>query len=385
MLPFHGVRVLDLAAPVSAYGGRVLAGYGADVVRLERPGTCATTDDPRAAWLDAWYAAGCRRATLDFADERAAPLLAELAATADVVIASPTAATPVTGFGADPLGLAWCDDTVVTCFLTPFGATGPLRDWRATPLIAHALSGLMYSVGPEAGPPLTIPGRPHWDEAGVRAALCIGAALYERPRVGGQVLDVSAHEVAASQDDILHRFDVAGLVLARRLNFAPPPSGVWAVADGTVDIAANTPGHWDAFVKTMGSPPELAEERWKDRAARIHHHTHLSEIVARRLSPWRREQFIAEGQANGLPCSAFNTPEEFLADQQRDARQPLGTLTHPQLGTCPVPGAPIHTDGPFHATDLVAVAPGHDTEALLTTELGHAAAELAQWREAGLV
>ena len=74
VLPFRGVRVLDLAAPVSAYCGRILAGYGADVLRLERPG--ATVDaaaDPRAAWLDAWYAAGCRRATLDFADDRARP------------------------------------------------------------------------------------------------------------------------------------------------------------------------------------------------------------------------------------------------------------------------------------------------------------------------
>ena len=74
VLPFRGVRVLDLAAPVSAYCGRVLAGYGADVLRLERPGAAvdAAAADPRAAWLDAWYAAGCRRATLDFADDRAA-------------------------------------------------------------------------------------------------------------------------------------------------------------------------------------------------------------------------------------------------------------------------------------------------------------------------
>jgi crotonobetainyl-CoA:carnitine CoA-transferase CaiB-like acyl-CoA transferase len=135
----------------------------------------------------------------------------------------------------------------------------------------------------------------------------------------------------------------------------------------------------------MGSPPELAEERWKDRAERIHHHAHLSEIVGRLLSGWRREEFIADGQANGLPCSAFNTPEEFLADQRRDARQPLGTLSHPELGTCPVPGAPVHADGPFHLSELVAVAAGHDTEAVFTAELGHAEAEVATWREAGLV
>jgi len=384
-LPFRGVRVLDLAAPVSTYCARVLAGYGADVLRLERPGSSIDATDRRAVWLDAWYAAGCRRATLDFADERAQPLLAELAETADVVIASPTAATPVTGFVDDPLGLAWCGPSVVTCLLTPFGATGPLRDWRATPMTAHAMSGLMFAIGPEEGPPLSMPGRQLWDEAGVRAAVCIVAALHERPREGGQVLDVAAHEVMASQDDMLHRFSVAGLVMQRRANFAPPPSGTWRVADGVIDIAVNTPGHWESFVKTMGSPPDLTNEMWRDRAMRIQLHDVLSETVTRLLAARHREELIAEGQANGMPCSALNTPEEFLADLRIDERQPLGTMTHPDLGRCEVPGPPILVEGAFYDRDLVTVPAGTHTTAVFVDELGHGADEVDRWREDGLV
>ena len=385
VLPFRGVRILDLAAPVSAYCGRILAGYGADVLRLEAPGAGVDGADPRAAWLDAWYAAGCRRATLDSTDDRAVPLLAELAASVDVVIASPTAWTPVAGFVDDPLGLDWCGPNVVTCFLTPFGATGPLRNWRATPLIAHAMSGLMYAVGPEAGPPLSMPGRQLWDEAGVRAAVCIVAALLERPRVGGQVLDVSAHEVMASQDDMIHRFSVAGLVMQRRANFAPPPSGTWEVADGVIDIAVNTPGHWESFVKTMGSPPELTDEMWRDRAMRIQLHDVLGETVARLLATRKREELIAEGQANGMPCSALNTPEEFLDDLRVDEREPLGTMTHPDLGRCEVPGAPVHVDATFYDRELVSVPAGTHTSAVLVDELGHSVDELRRWRETGLV
>jgi crotonobetainyl-CoA:carnitine CoA-transferase CaiB-like acyl-CoA transferase len=385
-LPFRGVRVLDLAAPVSAYCGRLLAGYGADVVRIERPraGVDAAAD-LRTAWLDAWYAAGCRRATLDYADERARPLLSELSANVDVVIASPTAATLVTGVIDDPLRLSWCGPSVVTCFLTPFGATGPLRNWLATPLTAHAMSGLMYAVGPEEGPPLSMPGRQLWDEAGIRAAICIAAALHERPRVGGQVLDVAAHEVMASQDDMIHRFSVAGLVMQRRANFAPPPSGTWPVADGIIDIAVNTPGHWEAFVKTMGSPPELTDDMWRDRAMRIQLHDVLGETVGRLLARRHREELIAEGQANGMPCSALNTPEEFLADQRDDERRPLGSLTHPDLGRCEVPGSPIHVETPFYERDLAASCPGAHTDAVFVDELGHSADEVARWREDGLV
>jgi crotonobetainyl-CoA:carnitine CoA-transferase CaiB-like acyl-CoA transferase len=385
-LPFAGVRILDLAAPVSAYCARLLAGYGADVLRLERPGAGVdNARDPRRAWLDAWYAAGCRRATLDYADERAAPLLTELAAGVDVVIASPTAATPVTRFDDDPLGLVWCGPSLVTCLLTPFGATGPLRDWRATPLTAHAMSGLMFPVGPEDGPPLSMPGRQLWDEAGIRAATCIAAALYERPQVGGQVLDIAAHEVMASQDDIIHRFSVAGLVMQRRANFAVPPSGTWPVADGLIDIAVNTPGHWESFVKTMGSPPELTDEMWQDRTVRTQLHDVLTEIVARLLLRRHRDELIADGQANGLPCSALNTPEQFVEDQRRDERRPLGTLTQPALGTCEVPGSPIHVDAAFHASDLVAAGPGAHTTAVFVDELGHSIDELTRWREDGLV
>jgi crotonobetainyl-CoA:carnitine CoA-transferase CaiB-like acyl-CoA transferase len=384
--PFAGVRVLDLAAPVSTYCGRLLAAYGADVLRLEPPGAAVdTVDDLRRAWLDAWYAAGCRRATLDVTDARARLLLAELAATVDVVIASPTAATPVSGFVDDPLGLDWCGPSVVTCLLTPFGATGPLRDWRATPLTAHAMSGLMFAIGPEEGPPLSMPGRQLWDEAGIRAAICIAAALHERPLVGGQVLDVAAHEVMASQDDIIHRFSVAGLVMHRHANFGVPPSGTWEVADGMIDIAVNTPGHWESFVKTMGAAPELTDEVWQDRAMRIQLHDVLTEIVARLLRGRHREELIADGQANGLPCSAMNTPEQFVADMRHDERRPLGTLTHPALGACDVPGAPIRIDGAFYAVELGAVPAGADTTAVFVDELGHGADELASWREDGLV
>ncbi len=385
-LPFAGIRVLDLAAPVSLTCGRVLAAYGATVVRVESPRIRPPDDgDVATAWLDAWYSAGCRSITLDVADDQAWPLLAELAATVDVVVASPTANTPVVGFVDEPLGLTWCPPSVVTCLLTPFGATGPLRDWKVTPLTAHAVSGLMYPVGPEDGPPLAMPGRQHWDEAGVRAATCVAAALHERPWVGGQVLDVSAHEVATSQDDVIHRFDVAGLVVRRRVNFGVPPSGTWDVADGRVDIAVNTPGHWEAFVKTMGSPPELTDPMWEDRAMRTQLHDVLGETVAALLRVRHRDELVADGQVHGMPCSAANTPEQFVADQRADERHPFGTLRHPTLGTLDVPGPPARVGGTFYQRDLVAPMAGGDTDDVLGGELGHSDAELRTWREAGLV
>ncbi|MCU1501147.1 MAG: CoA transferase [Ilumatobacteraceae bacterium] len=392
--PFAGMRVLDLVAPVSTFCSRVLAGYGAEVLRVELPRSAADAprahpaagDDAHAALLDGWYSAGARRIELDFTSEAAIAVLGELASTVDVVVASPSGPTPVAGFVADPLGLTWCPESTIVCLLTAFGATGPLRDWRATPFTAHAMSGLMFPVGPEAGPPLAMPGRQHWDEAGIRAAICLAAALRDRDLAGGQVLDISAHEVAAGQDDVIHRFDVAGLVTQRSGNFAVPPSGAWTVADGRVDLAVNTPGHWDAFVTTMGSPDDLANEMWRDRELRIR----LYDVLIEQIEPYMRARHCAElvatGQANGLPCAALNTPEQFVADQRRDgARHPLGRLTHPDLGTFDVPGPPIHAEPWFHAAELTAARRGEHTAGVLVGELGHTADELCRWKEQGLV
>ena len=349
-LPFAGVSVLDLAAPVSAYCGRVLAGYGADVVRVERPAPASSRRrrppggvarrvvrgrlPPRHArrrrrpgGAAARRAGGDRRRRRRLADGGdAGRRLRRRPARARVVRPS-----------------------VVTCLLTPFGATGPLRDWRATPLTAHAMSGLMYPVGPEDGPPLSMPGRQLWDEAGIRAATCIAAALHERPWVGGQVLDIAAHEVAASQDDVIHRFSVAGLVMQRRANFGVPPSGTWQVADGMIDIAVNTPGHWEAFVKTMGSPPELTDEMWQDRTMRTQLHDVLGEIVAAAAArpPPRRARRRGQAQRHAVLGA-----QHARAVRRRPAAPTSATrsarCTHPTLGTRDVPARRSTSAAPFH-------------------------------------
>jgi len=86
-----------------------------------------------------------------------------------------------------------------------------------------------------------------------------------------------------------------------------------------------------------------------------------------------------------LPCSALNTPEQFLDDQRRDERCPLGSLTHTTLGTIDAPGAPVHAGPSFYAAHVVAVPPGAHTSAVLVDELGHDVDELARWQEVGLV
>src|ERR1700756_55931 len=203
-LPLGGVRVLDLSGQLGSYCGRLLADLGADVVKVELPeGDVLRHTPPYAgdhagterSLSFAYYHANKRGVVLDYRDPTTAALLSRLGANADVVIVTPTAREPVTGF--DPVSgqLSWAGPAAVLCSITPFGLTGPYRTWRATHLTSHAMSGLMYIQGPVEGPPVVVPGQQLYDHVGTHAAVAVLAALRARPQAGGQLIDMSAHEV----------------------------------------------------------------------------------------------------------------------------------------------------------------------------------------------
>src|SRR6185369_8362846 len=101
----------------------------------------------------------------------------------------------VLGWDAATRTLSWAGpDAVVVC-LTPYGIDGPLTGRRATHLTSFADSGQMWSLGPPEGPPRAIPGQPLYDELSAHAALCVMLALRERPTVGGQLVDLSLHDL----------------------------------------------------------------------------------------------------------------------------------------------------------------------------------------------
>ena len=203
--PLSGVRVLDFTGRMGAYCGKVLAYLGADVVKVELPtGDRLRVDPPygeradsdRAGLLFTYYHHNQRSITLDWRREDAIPLLRELSSGADVVLASPKGERDlITGFLLDPPSLTWVSADSLVCFITPFGLTGPHREWRATPFTSFALSGHMFPFGPEHGPPVAMPGQQFCDEAGAWAAFLVVATLAGPRENRSQTIDQSVHEV----------------------------------------------------------------------------------------------------------------------------------------------------------------------------------------------
>ena len=297
---------------------------------------------PETSLLFAYYHHNKRGITLDWERSDAEPLLRELAAAADVVLASPRGERcRLTGFVDNPPALSWVTGDVLTCFITPFGLTGPYREWRATPFTSFAMSGYMHPVGPPEGPPVAMPGQQLYDEAGLWAAFLVQAVLRSPLPLRSQVIDHSVHEIGLFNKLVKELYSVNGRIATRATNFGPPPGGIWDCRDGRVDIGAHAPQHWDIFLDLTGRPEILLDPIYHDRKMRIELFDLLTEIIADLLSTWSARELVEAGQAAGLPCALMQTGAQFVrADQARERGFFIQTCRD-GTGSFDIPGPPF--------------------------------------------
>jgi crotonobetainyl-CoA:carnitine CoA-transferase CaiB-like acyl-CoA transferase len=377
--PLDGIRVLDVSDSIGAYCTKLLAGLGAEVVKIEcpegdelrrRPPFHDGVSGTEASLVFAYYHAGKRGITLDTRRAESVPALVALGADADVVVMSPSRRRPLAGFDEDTLTVSWARPDAVVCSITPFGLTGPYRHRRATHFVAYATGASMHRIGTPEGPPLTIPGQQHFDEAGAHAAVCILAALQNFAAVGGQTIDISANEVAATKDFVFDRYEMTGMTLDRSSAIGYPPTGTWQCKDGPFDVAAHQTRHWTAFLRMLDDPPELSDPSLNDVLVRREIYDGLAETISGLLADRSRYEMVVLGQAAGLPCSILNTPGEFVEDEQLAARDYFVTLHGADGRDVRMPGAPFRSTPELFSVGRAAPCLGeHDAESFEFSEI----------------
>jgi benzylsuccinate CoA-transferase BbsE subunit len=350
-LPLDGIRVLDLAGPLGSYGGRLLADAGADVVKVEppegdplrrRPPFAGDRPDPGRSLSFAYYHANKRGVVLDYRRPEAAADLADLGANADVIMLTPTVREPVAGFDPATGELAWAGPQAVVCSITPFGLTGPYRTWRATQLVSHAMSGLMYVQGDPEGPPVVVPGQQLYDFTGTHAAVAVLAALRARPQAGGQLIDMSAHEVLTQSCFDIYSYTNSALIGRRRPRAAQySGGGSWPCRDGVVEFTASTDKHWFALMELLGHPAELSDPSWAHPVVRHPYEEKIIEVMRPLIAAMSRKDFFERGQQLGLPCTVINTVGDFVDDQQPRSRGFFVRRELAGLGEFDLPGEPF--------------------------------------------
>ncbi|HEX2171439.1 MAG TPA: CoA transferase [Dehalococcoidia bacterium] len=394
-----GLRLLDLTDASGAYGVRLLADLGAEVLRIEPPG--ASTDGTlgtgekgtpvTTAGLAARYDNLAKRSlTLNLDEPDGQKLLRRLAETADALIeTSPPGHLADRGLGYPDL--AAVNPRLVYTSLTPFGQAGPYAEFRQTPLTALALGGLLSTMGLPEGPPVQAGVPLAYLLAGQHAAAFTQIALIGRRLTGrGQHVDVSVQAcVAAAVEGPLQIYLMTGqayprIGAQRRLE---PPNGTYACADGYFCIFVLD---WPAFARwvceVLGDD-ELLDPKYEGatNALRAPHAEAIIPRVQEFALRLTRAELLEGAHRTGQIGGSVLTPDEVLADPHLADRNFFRTIDWPDQGPVQIPGAPYRLAATPWRTPAPPVAPGADNEAIFQDELGLSPADLDRLRRSGVI
>jgi crotonobetainyl-CoA:carnitine CoA-transferase CaiB-like acyl-CoA transferase len=362
-MPMEGVKIIDLTCYTTGpFGTRILADYGADVIKIEPPtGDPARRigpfyhDEPdlEKSGLFLFLNTSKRSVTLDVTTEAGKDILRRLVREADVLMENyPPGYLPSLGLGYGDLSRV--NPKLVYTSITNFGQNGPYKDWEGVDLTLYAMGGNMWGSGDEDLEPLKTAGRMASFHVGYVAALATSMALLKAEmREQGEHVDVSYFDAS------LHSIDSRLLKLlgyqynmkvAMRISPAASlglGSGIWPCADGMFMTTAG-PTMFTGLARMIGREDLLHEPGWDTVAARSR--PEAAEEFEAIIIPWMVERTTKEVQKAcmdyGVLGAPVNTIADLLADEDFNARGYWQTIDHPIVGPLTYPGfhSRIHFD-----------------------------------------
>ena len=342
--------VLDLATASAQSVGKVLAGLGATVVKIEPPEGDASRSmspfagdlaGPESSLYFAHYNTGKRSVVIDLESRGGRRQVRDLAARSDVLIESFEPGY-LENIGLGYKRLARLNPGLVMTSVTTFGHTGPYHGYRGSELVAQAMGGLMYIQGDDQREPCMAPCDQAFQLASFHALYGTLAALHRRRGTGrGGHVDVSAQEATASVMFTLARYAALGEI-PRRTGAMPPtaPSNYYQCADGYLCLSVVTDGHWKTFVEWTGDE-RLASSDFAKRHQRVKRVEEIDRIAADFVRPFTVEEFVEEGQRRHLCVSALNTVGSLTRSPHPKSRGFFAEVDHPRLGQHRYSGSPF--------------------------------------------
>lgn len=391
-----GVKVIDLTHHIAGpYATKLLADFGADVLKIERPGGDPARrlppfyhDEPGSEKsLSFLYLNTNKRSiTLNLKSEPGRSILMDLLADADAVVEN-FAPRVMPSLGLDLDTLRQHNPKLVIASVSNFGQTGPWRDFRATEIVEYALGGLMYIFGAYDREPLKHALHQAQFKAGTNLASGTLMALYHQRLTGqGQQVDVSIQEsIASALRDVTNNYTYTGAVRRRQPNHTGDLTRLRAISDGYV---LPNPGmgatlDWKVLVDFLEAP-ELDDERFDNASARLENAEALGDILDQIFAAKQKQEIFYAAHQKRFIYGVIDSPEETLDNPQIQARGYYVPVEHPDLGEITFPGAPFLMSGsPWAVTDA-APRLGEHTGAVLG-DLGYSAQDLAWLRASEVI
>jgi crotonobetainyl-CoA:carnitine CoA-transferase CaiB-like acyl-CoA transferase len=350
-----GLKVVDLTQHLSGpYCAMILADQGADVIKIEPPGSGdASRDMPPFLGPKGGKREGApfmlwnrnkRSVVLDLKTPQGLADAQALARRADVLIENyrPGVAARL---GLGYVALARKNKGLVYCSISGFGQTGPYRDRGGFDLMSQAMSGLMATCGAVDGPPLRLPIAISDVAAGMFGAIGVLSALQARQRTGrGQQIDVSLFESAIALQVYEAAYYFATDERPPRLGQAhrgSSPYQVFQTGDGWMTVGGSPQAMYERLCKLLGAERLIADPRFRTNTDRVRNNDALVALLSAKLRRETTDHWMTAMGAAGIPAGPVMTHDQVFHDPQVLSRQMVVPIDHPVAGRTRTLGIPV--------------------------------------------
>jgi len=404
--PLSGIRVLDMSRILAGpWVGQLLADLGAEVIKVERPGT---GDDTRA-WgppflkdrdgkdtaESAYYLCtnrGKKSVTLDISKPEGQAIARELADASDILLENYKVGD-LERYGLAYEHLSTRNPKLIYCSITGFGQTGPYRDRAGYDFMIQGMGGLMSFTGERDDLPGGGPQKVGVAVAdlmtGMYSCVAILAALHERKTSAlGQHIDMALLDSQVAWLANQNTNYLIGGEPPERMGNAHPnvmPYQTFKTRDGDLILAIGNDSQFRRFCVAAGIPEVGEDSRFLDNSARLENRQACVDAIAPAIRKKTTAEWIATLEPIGVPCGPINRLDQVYADPQVRHRGLRIDVPHPLAGTVPLVANPIKYSRTPIAYDMPPPLLGQHTEEVLSSLLGKSDQEIAALREKRIV
>ena len=400
--PLTGFRVLALSRILAGpWASQMLADLGADVVKIERPGSGDDTrgwgppympDANGEATTEAAYFHGANRGKrsvcIDIAQARGQELVRDLARHCDVLIEN-FKVGGLQKYGLDYASLQPINPKLVYCSITGFGQSGPYAERAGYDFMIQAMGGIMSVTGEPDGEPMKSGVATADILTGLYAANAIQAALIYQLKTGaGQYIDLALLDVqVATLASQAMNYLATGTNPPRHGNAHPNivPYQAFQTSDGYIVLAVGNDAQFTRFCELAGRDDLAADERYRKNSGRVRHREALIPVIVEIMRRQDSDWWLQELNRRGIPCGPINNLDQVFADPQVQHRGMRIELEHPSAQRVAGVASPIRLSASPVQYRRAPPLLGQHTEAVLAELLQLDAQQLAGLRADGVI
>ncbi|MBU2965938.1 CaiB/BaiF CoA-transferase family protein [Amphritea sp. 2_MG-2023] len=394
------IKVLDLSRILAGpWAGQMLADFGAQVIKVERPGCGDDTrswgppymKDAQGNPVDAAYFHAANRGkqsiAIDITTLEGQALIKRLAAEVDVVIENYKVGG-LKKYSLDYDSLKSVNPALIYCSITGFGQDGPYAERAGYDFMIQAMGGLMSVTGEPDGQPMKVGVALVDVMTGLYACNAIQAALLHRRETGvGQYIDMALLDVqVATLANQAMNYLASDKPPARFGNAHPNivPYEAFPTADGHIILAVGNDGQFAKFCALAGAPELATNPAFETNSLRVENRDDLTPIVAELMTHQRSDWWLEQLSEQGVPCGPINTLDKVFADPQVKHRQLRVDLPHPVAGSVASVANPVKfSQTPIEYNAAPPMLGQHTDEVL--AELGLSEVDIAQLKANNVV